>query len=313
MTTTLHRSREALDFRHPLVFRPVAAATVVIAGVAAATSSPGWFSVAVVVTVVAALGIPHGAVDHLVVESIGGRHERRSRRTFVRNYVLAMAGVGLIWLVAPPLALVGFLLLSVHHFGQSDLAYLRLPGPIQPVLQLSRGLLLVGLPLVAHVSTVAPIVDRLGGGDPTSWPWLADNRAVWCAVLVGQHVLVGAAASRGVDRTTVARETVTVVVLTGLFLAADPLIGFAVYFGLWHSLAHLLVLAGLLGTEPHPVRSVARLAAPLTAVSLAALALVAGGSALVGRTDLLIPIVFVFVSMLTLPHMVVVERLWRAQ
>ena len=33
------------------------------------------------------------------------------------------------------------------------------------------------------------------------------------------------------------------------FLAADPLIGFAVYFGLWHSLAHLRVLGGLLGNR----------------------------------------------------------------
>jgi hypothetical protein len=32
---------------------------------------------------------------------------------------------------------------------------------------------------------------------------------------------------------------------------------------------------------------------------------------LVERTDLIVPIVVVFISMLTVPHMVVVERMWR--
>ena len=59
------------------------------------------------------------------------------------------------------------------------------------------------------------------------------------------------------------------------------------------------------------MRSVARLAAPLSAVSLLGLAIVAGGVAVVGRVDLLLPLVVVFVAMLTAPHMVVVERLWR--
>ena len=230
----------------------------------------------------------------------------------MRNYVAAMAGVGLVWLVAAPLALVVFLLLSVHHFGQSDLAHLRVGGRRQLALQWSRGVFLVGLVLVAHVDTVAPIIGRLGGGDPASWPWLVEVWWLWCVVLVAQHLVIGAVISRQVDdRAAIGREALTVAVLAVLLLTVDPLLGFAVYFGLWHSLAHLLVLAGLLGTEPHPIRSVARLAAPLTAISLVGLAAVSAVAALLGRTDLLVPIVVVFISMLTLPHMVIVERMWR--
>ncbi len=311
MTATLEPSPPAVGFRDPVVFRPVVATTILIAAVAALTTAPpAWFSATVVVAVVAVLGIPHGAVDHLVVEAIEGRSS--GRWSFVRNYVLAMAGVGLVWLAAPPLALALFLVLSVHHFGQSDLAYLQLPRPNQLAVQWSRGLFLVGLPLVAHLPTVAPIVERLGGGDPASWTWLADRWWLWAALLVAQHIAVGLVAGRTTaDPLTLRREAVSVAALTALFLTTDPLVGFAVYFGLWHSLAHLLVLADLLGTRPKPVRSVARLAAPLTAVSLVGLGVVAGGIALAGRTDLLVPVVFVFVSMVTVPHMVVVEKLWR--
>ena len=312
MTTTLRRQSAVDGFQVSRWFWPVVAGTVAVTAVAALSSPPGWLSVAVVITVVAVLGIPHGAVDHLVVEAIDGRPRQGSRRRFVGNYVLAMGGVGLVWLAAPPLALVVFIALSVHHFGQSDLAYVRLPDLSQLMLQWSRGLFLVGLPLVAHVTTVAPVIERLGGGDPSSWSWLADFWWLWCAVLVVQHAIVGTVvAPRVRDRVVIEREHVTVAVLTVLFVTVDPLIGFAVYFGLWHSLAHLRVLGDLLGTEPRRVRSLARLAAPVTAVSLTGLAVVTAGAAIAGRVDLLVPVVFVLVSMLTLPHMVVVERLWR--
>jgi Brp/Blh family beta-carotene 15,15'-monooxygenase len=312
MTTTLRRRSQIDSFPMSGCFWPVVAATVGVTAIAAASSIPNWISTAAVVTVIAVLGIPHGAVDHLVVEEIDGRHDRGSRARFVVAYVLAMAVVGLVWLAVPPLALVLFLALSVHHFGQSDLAYLHLPEPSQLAIQWSRGLFLVGLPLVAHITAVAPVVERLGGGDPASWPWLADLWWLWVAVLVIQHAVVGVSIAPQVrDRSVIGREIIALAALTLLFLTADPLIGFAVYFGLWHSLAHLRVLTDLLGSEPHPMRSIARLAAPLAATSLAALAAVGVGAAFVGRPDLLVPVTLVFVSMLTLPHMVVVERLWR--
>ncbi len=312
MTTTLHRRSHVDGLQASGVFWPVVAGTVGVTAVAIAWSPPGWMSVAAVVTVIAVVGIPHGAVDHLVVETFGGHHDRRSRRGFVIDYVVAMAMVGLVWLAVPPLALVIFIALSVHHFGQSDLAYLRLPEPSQLAIQWSRGLFLVGLPLVAHVPSVAPVVERLGGGDPASWPGLVDLWWLWSAVLVSQHAIVGGAiAARMHDRSVIGREAVSVGALTLLFLTADPLLGFAVYFGLWHSIAHLLVLADLLGTEPRRVRSLARLAVPLTAVSLTVLAAVAIGATLAGHPHQLVPGVLIFVSMLTLPHMVVVEGMWR--
>jgi Brp/Blh family beta-carotene 15,15'-monooxygenase len=269
-------------------------------------------SAAIVVIVTAVLGVPHGAVDHLVVAELDGRCGRGSRRRLLRNYVLAAGGVGLVWLAVAPLALAAFLLASVHHFGQSDLAHLRLPMPHQLALQWSRGLFLVGLPLVAHVAAVSAVVDHLGAGGPAGWPWLAQLSWLWCTVLVLQHVAVGVLIARATDRwDIVGGEAVTVAVLTLLFLTADPLIGFAVYFGLWHSLAHLFVLADVLGAGPSRIRSLARLATPLTAVALVALGAVGAATALAGGIDLVVPAILVFVSMLTFPHLVVVEQLWR--
>jgi len=312
MTTALLAPSPVIVFRRSGVFWPVVALTVVLAAVASVYSAPDWVAVVVVVAVVAALGIPHGAVDHLVAEAIASPPQASSRWRFMRNYVLAMLAVGAVWIVAPALALVGFLALSVHHFGQSDLADLGLSATRASAVQWSRGLLLVGLPLVAHLGTVGPVIERLGGGDPSSWTWLVDRSMIVATALVAQHLAVGWTLTRGlVARSTLQREAIAVAALTALFLTADPLLAFAVYFGLWHSLTHLFVLADVLGTGPAPLRSVLRLAVPLTAMSLVVLAIVVVGAFVTDRADLIVPSVFVFVSMLTLPHMVIVERLWR--
>ncbi len=311
MTQTLDASVTGAGVGDRPARRAVVAITLGIAATSLLWSPPDWFAVAVAMTIVAALGIPHGALDHLTVEALDGRRAG-SRRRFVVRYLLAMLGAGLVWLASPMMGVVGFLVASVHHFGQSDLAYLRLGGARQVALHWSRGLLLVGLPLVAHVPAVAPVIEDLSGVDLTDWTWLADRWWVWAAVLVGQHLVIGGAIGRRAgDRLVLRSEAITVVTLSVLFVAADPLIGFAVYFGLWHALGHLDVLADLLGLHDDPLRSAVRLAAPLTAISLVGLGAAWFAAAVAGRSDLLVPVMFVFVSMLTVPHLVVVERLWR--
>ena len=314
MTAATLIEQSTRGFRQPTVFVPVVAITFIVAAVSSMVSESRPVSVVVVVIVVALLGIPHGAVDHLAAAELGGPFDTSSLRRFAIGYVGVMLAVAVVWLVAPTLALVVFLTVSVHHFGQSDLAYLRLSGARANAVQWSRGLLLVGLPLVAHVDLVSPVVERLGGGNPASWAWLADRWILWSAMLVAQHVVIGwAFVHRHLDRPTLACEAVTVAALSTLFLTADPLIGFAVYFGMWHSLAHLFVLADLLGTEPSRLRSLGRLTAPLSAVSILVVVAVVIGAMAADRTELIVPLTFVFVSMLTMPHLLVVERIWSAR
>ena len=311
MTATIETADDVGGHDATAVFRPALLATALGAAVSAVWSVPDPVAVSVATAAVIALGIPHGALDHLVVETLDGRTDG-SRRRFVRNYAAAMAGAGLIWLASPPLALAAFLLISVHHFGQSDLAHLRLGGVRQIALQWSRGLLLVGLPLVAHVEVVAPVIADLGGGGGAARTWMDGRWWMWGGGQIGQQAGVGAAlVAPSRSRATLVREATAVVALTALFLTAHPLVGFVVYFGLWHALGHLVVLAEVLGVRDRPVRSMISLAAPLTAVSVVGLAVAWVGATMAGRADLLVPVMFVFVSMLTVPHLVVGERLWR--
>lgn len=64
------------------------------------------------------VGIPHGSVDHLLE---AGKLDSRPKIGFLLRYLGAAAGFLLFWLVFPTTALLLFLIYSAWHFGQGDL------------------------------------------------------------------------------------------------------------------------------------------------------------------------------------------------
>jgi beta-carotene 15,15'-dioxygenase len=176
-----------------------------------------------------------------------------------------------------------------------------------------------------HLDVVAPTIGRLGGGRPDDWHWLADHTVGWSAVLVVQHVVVGAVTGAAVGRrsdletTWVRREMSGVAILVALFVFADPLVGFAVYFGLWHSLGHVLVVRRTLGERRGPSAPAiawaefGRLAFARSLLSILGVAGVIGVLVAAGRSGDTVAALFVLVSVITVPHLVVVERLWRSR
>ncbi len=66
-----------------------------------------------------ALGLPHGAVDHITYHHALGRTERSAPWRFVLPYLLGLAAFSALFLVAPTAATWAFLALAAWHFGQS--------------------------------------------------------------------------------------------------------------------------------------------------------------------------------------------------
>ena len=63
------------------------------------------------------IGIPHGAVDHLLA---AGRWDFKKAPVFILTYLALMALMALVWVYNPTLGLSVFLLYSAWHFGQAD-------------------------------------------------------------------------------------------------------------------------------------------------------------------------------------------------
>jgi Brp/Blh family beta-carotene 15,15'-monooxygenase len=271
----------------------------------------------ILMVAVALTGIPHGAVDHLVAARLYGLSDSwRDQGIFYGSYLLLMALYGALWFVAPVWCLAAFLLMTMYHFGQADLAYWSLPPGRARLAYLSRGTLLMGLPIAAFPELVAPIFEAIAGIQMMQWPLLTEHAATVQAIVAGQHAAVlgvlalapGTALPNGAWR-----EAVNVVVLAALFYVVHPLVAFAVYFGLWHSLGHILELLRFFrreGTSTTSLTGFYRKAALFTGISFLGLAGLYAATQSFGLQDQMIALLFILISVMTLPHMIVVERLY---
>ena len=200
-----------------------------------------------------------------------------------------------LWHVCAPVALLVFLASSAWHFGQADLEHLG-SRCSNGVGYLSRGLILVALPLLVHPAAVRPVTDALGVSllEPSS---LTTALAVLCVL---QHLVW---LGLRLDKKRARRELLTLAGPLIMLTMLPPLLGFALVFSLGHSVTHMRSMKVLrLSTRAH-WRAVGLWAASLF---WGAGVLVAIG--LVGSTAEVWAGVFTVLSALALPHVVIVDR-----
>jgi beta-carotene 15,15'-dioxygenase len=204
---------------------------------ATSTTAPPW--AATLALVALAVGVPHGAVDHLL--EIQG-DDRRARLRYASGYLaLALAALALI-LLAPAPSFIAVLAMSVWHFGSGDVeaqADLRAATsstrPRRWVQVIALGAAPVLLPLtsgaaVASLSLVNPALVVLLTPAATT----ITRGLVLVAVAVALTDLVRHRDHRG---------AIELALLTALGLIVTPLVAFGVYFAFWHAARHTARLA----------------------------------------------------------------------
>ncbi|QSG03783.1 Brp/Blh family beta-carotene 15,15'-dioxygenase [Natranaeroarchaeum sulfidigenes] len=316
---------------------------------------PGWITLlatSVVVTVVGTeiplsiqlaplflsvllLGLPHGAVDHLVTPRARGTGlTARSLAEVGLVYALLGGGYAVVWFLSPAAAFVFFILLTWFHWGQGDVHPLRelvgvthVRGPGGTALTaLVRGGAPMLVPLVAFPGEYRRVAEWIVGVvDPGAVgaldPFFTTEARLLVAVVYGS--LVVTALGLGWIRASNTRPWRIDAAETGLlvvfFATVPPLLAIGLYFCFWHSLRHIvrfLLLDDRIaasvddGAVVAPMARFARDAAPLTALSLVfavALYLLLPGAA--ADPGSLMGVYLVFIAVLTLPHVAFVSVL----
>ena len=277
----------------------------------------GWGDAAWVVLVAGLLlGLPHGAVDHLV-PATRLRWPLSRVAVFAAGYAALAAGAWLAFRAWPGPALLVFVAVSAWHFGTGETAFadLRAGRPVRRRVPAAVvvGALVLLVPLVRGAEATAAVVAAVVPGSDGRLPsGLA--AVVLGVVLAATAVLAGTllGARRWLDAAELG-------VLTALVLVVPPLAAFGVWFGCWHAVRHVArvgaedpgnradLVAGRLG---RPLRRFAVQAALPTAAVLVVLALLwstAGGWRAFVATD--VPVL----AALTLPHVLVVGWLDRSE
>lgn len=279
---------------------------------------------------VVVLGLPHGALDHLVPGRLGWSWGRRPGPTllYCLAYAVLAASVLLAWRLAPLPTFWGFLAVSLLHWGQGDLHFLesalgrRRPARWSALLAiLARGSLTMLVPLLAFPEYFERLARgaALAFGAPAPAGALLsrgerDALLLGCAALLAGYVLDTLRAARSPAR--LGLELGETALLLALFLWVPAPLAIGAYFALWHAPRHLGRLLVLRPADAARVargrwlRPAARLARdllPLTGVALVTLGvLYAVNAGRVTSTKVFAALYLALIAALTLPHAVVV-------
>jgi len=272
----------------------------------------------VVMAVVAlAIGIPHGAVDHLVTLP---KSAPWKMAIFVVIYVaIALAAIWAIlqWNVWGFIAVV---IMSATHFGIGDSAFIselnHLKGNASSKLPVwvyapAAGLLPVVIPLVNSRSTEA--LTKVNA-ELINWHYGYTSE-----IQIAVAAIATLSAMALISRKRY-RDLLDLALLAALASVAPPLVAFAVYFGCWHAMRHTARLTSLL---PRSMQAYERANSrrafvlavipglPALAGTLIFVALLAGFSH-TNVSDTFLWLTLVTIWALTVPHMIVTAKLDRA-
>ena len=264
-----------------------------------------------------AIGIPHGALDHLVTLP-------RSRPLVMSLFIAVYVAIALvaIWAILKwnEVGFIAVVIMSAIHFGIGDSAFLReldrhkdyrhTKLPIWAY-AIPAGVLPVFIPLVNSKSTSA-----LEQVNPLLVNWHRGHSAE-IQILIAGIATISVLTLLSRKRY---RDCIDIVLLAGLASFAPPLVAFAVYFGCWHAMRHTARLTSLLPASIAAYQE-GRAARAFSMAVLPGLPALVGTFIFVGflaifsRSDIdsnFLWLTLVTVWALTVPHMIVTAKLDRA-
>ena len=259
------------------------------------------------------VGLPHGAFDGAIAFCLGFGRSSSKMIGFVVIYLLLAGLCALIWSVSPVFALATFLGLTIVHFGSGDTEHLVQPGPKLAKRSLKAcqvlvhgGMVTIVLP-VFHSAEVSQLFIILAGPNaillmdaltPALLVWLVAAFIYAAAGLVSRQY--GAAAL----------ELAGLAVLIWLL---PPLAGFAVYFCAVHSRRHFTSIWTAM--QLYISRRFILFSGGILTLTSWAMGVglyinqIASGS--FSADEAFIRTVFILLAALTVPHMLLVDTMYR--
>ena len=272
----------------------------------------------VIALVALGVGIPHGALDHLVT---------LPRASFLRMALFILAYIAIaaiaVWAILTwnVIGFIGVVIMSALHFGIGDAAFItegdraNKSNHLSPIAQLlyalSAGSLPVIIPLTNERSTSAlSAVNK----DLVNWHGGFDSELMAAVLFITSLATLVLAFSKRW------RDIADLLILSALALLTPPLVAFAAYFGMWHAMRHTARLTLNLKSsqksisENRPARAFRQAVIPgLPAlVGTFIVSLLLGVQTPGKLSDEYLWLSLVVVWALTVPHMMVTAKLDKA-
>ena len=301
---------------HRTAFTSSLTVTVSLIFIGVSVLFPGFVSeitLWVVLASVILVGIPHGAIDHIMAEKVYGLDRTwKGKAKFYGGYLGLMLVVCGIWWVHPVAGMLFFFAISIYHFGQADIEDFVRPETNGIPWYLVRGVFILGLILFSDTTVSYPIMAQAIQADPETLFAILPAGFGALAVIAAVYAALLFSAWLSGKLTNGLRLLCDSILIVTLFLTAGPLIGFAIYFALWHSAGHVIEMQEFLRERKQSMtlKEFYKRSAPFTIISLLGLAFLAGVNHAFWMEEQFIALMFILISVLTLPHMVIVDRMY---
>ena len=246
------------------------------------------------------LGIPHGGNDFFY------RKEKNTAGSirFLSMYLGVMLLYLALWFVWPMLSLGLFLLISIHHFGQSNFNTNRI-WSLDSVLW---GSWLVGFPVLKHSEEVFGIfATMLGQSGSAASGFVHLNESSLLVVSIVFVLLYGAVLYHS-HRSSWLLYVLQWFLVTVWYWFTPLLLGFVVVFCFWHALQSMQYQLDYVSVNYKQNRKKTLMGF----VPFGLMALVGMGFLLRFDLESNLGFAFVLLSLVTLPHVVVMDGLYRS-
>ncbi len=267
-----------------------------------------WFSVAVEVQAIfcgillCTIGIPHGSNDHLYRPDRSMMGMLKFLSIYLGTMVLYLG----LWWIAPLLALILFFVISFHHFGQSNFEN----DSIKYLPSWLWGMWVLVFPVLLHWKEATGIFEQMLASNKiftssslTEPSAIADfNWPFVVMILLGASYLLSLIVY---ERKNVIQYFIQFLLITLWYFVTPLLFGFIIFFCLWHALQSIRHQAFYFkqsanGSLPKFIKAM---------LPFSLLALLSFGVYVYFRGFLLAE-AFILLSMITLPHVLVMHRLY---
>jgi len=258
-----------------------------------------WVFIGIVLITV---GIPHGSIDHLLLNPTISKN---SLMRFIGKYLVIILVYLVIWVLMPVPALILFLSMSAYHFGQSHFIQSPLTYYKKSTYFLTGAFYLSVIFWGDFDDTALILKGIVPIGKMATYGW---------SIILGSFLISNLSVIRNQPERW-PRFLIEMVLLGTLLYHLPLLMGFVLYFGFWHALPSMS--AEYTSLKQHfskqPLKRFVTEMIPFTAVSIAGIGVLLAILYPRSETEELILLFFVLISLISAPHIWFMNRFLEAR
>ena len=274
-------------------------------------------SLVVALVLIVFIGIPHGANDHLLFFNLINKSVDKNNKKsilFFASYIGLIILYVCCWYLFPTFSLGLFILISIYHFGQSNLYISPINSKFVKLISIFlSGSFVLLTPIFAHIETALPVIQSLSKNPDILKisEDLGNKLAISAGILMIIHWVI-LMLSKHINFKNGLQEILNVILLFGLFYYSPLWIGFAIYFTLWHSIPSIEDQINFFKTTRvnYNLGKYVREIFPFSLIALSGLLLAFQFSGDYISVNQGLALLFSFIAVITLPHMIMMDLLY---